>query len=85
MTPLDRYTCEEMFQRLDDYLDRALSPEEQRMIEEHLKDCEECAGEYRFEQTVISDIRSKLKRIEIPADLAARISEMLAAPDDKNA
>ena len=34
--PLDRMSCEEAFRRLDDYLDRELSPDEMRQVEEHL-------------------------------------------------
>ena len=78
MSPLSRYTCEETFRRLDDYVDRALSEEEVRGVEEHLKHCTECAGEYRFEQSVISNVREKLKRIQLPPSLAAKISEKLA-------
>jgi hypothetical protein len=41
MTPLSRYTCEEAFRRLDDYLDRELSSDETELVREHL---EVCAG-----------------------------------------
>ena len=78
MSSPTRYTCEETFRRLDDYVDRELSQEEVRRVEEHLKHCVECAGEYRFEESVISNVREKLKRIEVPPSLAAKISEKLA-------
>ena len=78
MSPPTRYTCEETFRRLDDYVDRALSQEEVRRVEEHLKHCVECAGEYRFEESVISNVREKLKRIEVPPSLTDKISEKLA-------
>ncbi len=45
----DRLTCEEVFARLDDYVDRELSAEEARLVEEHCAVCDVCAREYRFE------------------------------------
>jgi anti-sigma factor (TIGR02949 family) len=72
-----RLDCEETFRRLDDYLDRALPLEEQRLVEEHLAGCVTCAREYRFEQDVIDQIRSSLRRLDVPADLFARLSRQL--------
>lgn len=73
-----RYTCEETFERLDDYLDRALSEEELRMVRAHLDRCEGCAREYRFEASLLEQIRAKLRRIAMPEDLRSRIHEALA-------
>jgi anti-sigma factor (TIGR02949 family) len=75
---LDRTTCEETFRRLDDYLDRRLSPEETRLIEEHLHVCEACSREFVFEASVIEGVREKLRRVAAPPDLLARISEQIA-------
>lgn len=74
---LDRTTCEETFRRLDDYLDRRLSPEETRLIEEHLHLCEACSREFVFEASVIEGVREKLTRLTAPADLVARISAQI--------
>lgn len=71
---LDRTTCEEAFRRLDDYLDRRLMPEEERLIEEHLQVCQACAREFTFESSVIRGVRDKLRRVSAPGDLLARIS-----------
>ena len=38
--PLNRHTFEEAFRRLDDFLDRRLSPEETRLVEEHMAESE---------------------------------------------
>lgn len=73
-----RFTCEQVFARLDDYVDRELSNEEMRMIHEHLETCAQCAGEHRFEATVITEVRDRLRRIEMPASLAAKIAEQLS-------
>jgi anti-sigma factor (TIGR02949 family) len=74
----DRYTCEEMLRRLDDYLDRELTPDETRRVEEHLKDCEACAREFGFEASVISAVRAKLREVEVPDTLLDRVAISLA-------
>lgn len=74
---LDRTTCEETFRRLDDYLDRRLSPEETRLIEEHLHLCDACSREFVFEASVIEAVREKLRRVAAPPDLIARISAQI--------
>ena len=79
MNPPDRFTCEEVFHRLDDYLDRELSADEMRLVREHLDTCAVCAAEHRFESGVINGVRDKLGRIAVPGDLMARIAARLAA------
>lgn len=78
MAPIDRYTCEETFRRLDDYLDRRLTPHEMQLVREHLEVCAMCADEYRFEAGILTQVREKLQRIAAPADLLAKISRALA-------
>jgi anti-sigma factor (TIGR02949 family) len=75
--PVSRFTCEEVFDRLDDYLDRELTAEEMRLVHEHLETCAACASEHRFESGVLRDVREKLRRINVPSDLMARISARL--------
>lgn len=70
----DRISCEEMFRKLDDYLDRRLNAEEMRLVEEHLDTCARCAHEHKFEATVIAELRRKLQRIDVPEDFAARLA-----------
>ena len=79
MHPPDRFTCEEVFARLDDYLDRELTGEEMRLVREHLATCAACASEYRFEAGVLEGVREKLRRLAVPSDLMARISARIAA------
>ena len=74
----DRYTCEEMFRRLDDYLDRELTPDEMRRAEEHLETCEACAREFGFEASVVSAVRAKLRLVEVPDTLLDRVAMSLA-------
>lgn len=75
---LERTTCEEAFRRLDDYLDRRLTPEESRVIEEHLHVCAACAREFRFEASVIRSVRRKLRRLDAPPGLLDKINMLIA-------
>lgn len=78
MSHVDRYTCEEAFLRLDDYLDRELPADEMECVRAHLETCALCASEVEFEQAVMDDVRGKVRRIRAPRDLMARISALLA-------
>jgi anti-sigma factor (TIGR02949 family) len=77
MSHFSRYTCEEAFRRLDDYLDRELSAEETTLVHEHLEICAGCAREFTFEESVLRGVRSKLRQIELPESLQARILSVL--------
>lgn len=78
MTHLTRYTCEETFRRLDDYLDRELSAEETLLVREHLEICVGCAREFTFEASVLRAVRAKLRQIDLPPSLPGRILSALA-------
>jgi anti-sigma factor (TIGR02949 family) len=71
--------CAAILRQLDDYVDRALSPSDMRMVERHIEDCLRCAGRYRFETSLIQELRSRLQRICVPGDLMARIRLRLDA------
>ena len=77
MTHLRRYTCEEAFRRLDDYLDRELSEQEMLLVREHLEICAGCAREFEFESSLLRGVRDKLRQIELPPSLQARILGVL--------
>lgn len=85
MHPPDRFTCEEIFARLDDFLDRELSADESRLVREHLETCAACASEYRFESEVLEGVREKLRRLAVPGDLMAKITARIAAESRKPA
>jgi len=80
--PLDRITCEAAFRRLDDFLDRQLTPDETRLVEDHLHTCAACAREFSFEASVLAGVRRKLRSIAAPADLVARISAQISRGGD---
>lgn len=72
-------TCLEVFQRLDDYLDRNLSDNEIAQVARHLDDCVGCASEYRFEAAVLKGLKERLRRIEMPPHLYSSILTRLQA------
>jgi anti-sigma factor RsiW len=66
--------CREVFARLDDYLDRTLGPEELAAVEHHLALCAVCTAEFRFETLWVEQLRDKLRRLQVPAELAGRLA-----------
>lgn len=83
MTQLNRTNCEEAFRRLDDFLDRRLTPDEMRIIEEHLQICAWCTREFTFEASVLNGVKRKLRQIEAPADLLSRVLTQLHSHDSQ--
>ncbi len=78
MNGLDRFTCEEAFRRLGDYLDGELSPAELRLIEEHLEVCAACTREFAFERSILEGVRAKLRATSVPNELLDRVASLLA-------
>jgi anti-sigma factor (TIGR02949 family) len=85
LIPVDRYTCEETFRRLDDFVDRELGADETAAVEEHLRICEACAVEFAFEESVLRQVRERVARISAPKDLLRRISARLSRETDSRA
>lgn len=77
MSRLDRYTCEEVFRRLDAYLDRELGADEIARVEQHLATCAECARESRFEGALLDGLKEKLRHIDLPPSVAEKVEDIL--------
>jgi len=71
--PLTIYTCHDAFKRLDGYLDRELTAEEMRLVQEHLAVCEVCSREFRFEASVLAGVKRKLRQLDVPVGLRDRV------------
>jgi anti-sigma factor (TIGR02949 family) len=85
MSQLDRTNCEEAFRRLDDFLDRRLSPDEMRTIEEHLEVCAWCTREFNFEASVLHGVKRKLRHLAAPPDLVSKIlSRLPSTPEEQS-
>ncbi len=74
---VNRLNCEQTFARLDDYLDRELTPAELAEVAQHLERCVVCAGEFGVEARLLEEIRLKLRRVRAPAELMAKIEARL--------
>lgn len=77
MESVSNLPCREVFVRLDDYLDRTLGPEELAAVEHHLAHCAVCAAEFRFETQWVEQLRAKLRRLQVPPELAGRLASSL--------
>ena len=82
MTQLNRTNCEEAFRRLDDYLDRRLTPDETKVIEEHMHICAWCAREFNFEASVLHGVKRKLRQLDAPAGLLTKVLSQLPSGDE---
>lgn len=76
---LSLISCREAVARLDDYLDRALSPREQTLLARHFKICSHCAQIFQFEADLLNEMQEKLQRVEMPPHLKEKI--FAALPD----
>ncbi len=64
--------CSEAVERLWEYLDRALSPEDQARLEQHLAFCRRCCGEMEFARELRAFL-SDAAADEIPPDVWERL------------
>ena len=77
MSENEVYCCKEAFKRIDDYLDRELTPAEMELVKNHLEACAHCASEFKFEGDVIQSLKEKLLHIDLPCDLLEKIRSAL--------
>jgi anti-sigma factor (TIGR02949 family) len=69
--------CSEAVRQLWDYLDHAVSPEDQEKVEQHLSFCRTCCGELEFAKQLRGFLASK-EAEEIPPDVKARLQRFVA-------
>jgi anti-sigma factor (TIGR02949 family) len=69
-------TCSEAVKRLWELLDRALSPEDQARVEDHLSFCRTCCGELEFAKELRAFLRSQSVE-EIPPDVKAKLERFV--------
>lgn len=74
---IDQLTCEQTFAKLDDFIDRELSEEESRLVQEHLDICVVCSREFNFEAGVWREVRAKLQKTIVPPNLKEKLSLIL--------
>jgi mycothiol system anti-sigma-R factor len=68
--------CSEAVRQLWDYLDHAISSEDQGRIDQHLSFCRSCCGELEFAKELRAFLASGAVE-EIPPDVRARLERFV--------
>jgi mycothiol system anti-sigma-R factor len=68
--------CSEAVGRLWDYLDNAISSEDQQKVEKHLSFCRKCCGELEFAKELREFLVSR-GADEIPPEVKARLERFV--------
>lgn len=61
---LSMLNCKETLSRLDDYLDRELSPQDVKLVERHLRICHHCSQIYATEASFLVELKDKVQRVD---------------------
>jgi anti-sigma factor (TIGR02949 family) len=76
-TTLEYNQCEEAIKRLDDYLSRELTPEEEERVTSHLAECRGCFDQFHFEENLLATIRQKVAQVNAPNSLREKILDLV--------
>ncbi len=68
--------CSDAVRQLWEYLDQALSPEDQAKVEQHLAFCRRCCGELEFAKELRTFLASNDVE-EIPPDVRERLDRFV--------
>jgi mycothiol system anti-sigma-R factor len=68
--------CSEAVKQLWDYLDSAISPEDQERVDNHLSFCRRCCGELEFAKELRAFLATSSVE-EIPADVRASLERFV--------
>jgi mycothiol system anti-sigma-R factor len=68
--------CSDAVRQLWEYLDKALSPEDQAKVEQHLAFCRRCCGELEFAKELRTFLASNDVE-EIPPDVRKRLERFV--------
>ena len=73
----DFYSCEEAINRLNDYLDHELKPEERDDVVKHLQICQPCLARFHFEETLLVQMRARVTAMVAPHSLRQRLGSVI--------
>lgn len=76
MTDTKAIPCSEAVRQLWDYLDHAISPEDQAKVEKHLSFCRRCCGELEFAEELRSFLATSSAE-EIPSPAKERLERFV--------
>ena len=69
--------CQDCRERLDEFVDRELSPKDVAEIEFHLDHCGDCHGRYRFQADFKRLIRVSCEHDRAPAAFREKLRQIL--------
>ena len=64
------YSCAEVQERLEDFLDQELSSSEAQRMREHIGSCVSCAGISQWRYNQLAQLRDSIQRLAVPSDPA---------------
>ena len=70
-------TCRGAMARLYEYIDRELTPADEKAVRVHLKLCRACSRRFRFEEQLLGKIREKCGAARASEGLRRRIEAVL--------
>ena len=83
MTEQPLMDCHKAAGRLYDYLDGELTPEIERTVREHLRDCAPCFSLFNFEEAYLKFLAARTRARKAPQHLRRRIFEQVLLKDDQ--
>lgn len=75
----ERLTCSDVEALLDDYLDGELSVADTESVDEHLALCASCSEERSFEESLLAELKCRLREVTPPPDLVTKVDSVIAA------
>jgi anti-sigma factor (TIGR02949 family) len=76
--------CDQAVEQLYSYLDEELTPDVQKAIHAHLKECADCFGHFEFERAFLRFLEARCRAEGAPPDLCKRIIDGLLPDQDRN-
>lgn len=65
--------CNDTLERLYEFLDRELTPDEQIVVQRHLEECPPCRDRFHFEADVLRLVRRCGRELTAPPSLVERV------------
>lgn len=69
-------TCEQVLERILDFIDRELTADERRRLERHLQTCRSCFSRVEFERRLKTRL-TDLAREDAPASMRERVTRLI--------
>ena len=78
LVPIAYNECQEAVKRLTEFLDKELGPDEETLVQQHLRACHGCFAKFHFEETLLRTIRERVEAVRAPGTLRDKILGLIA-------